>query len=99
LRAIVTPTRSKTSRFEIVTPVAVAAVRSTDWMIEHKSKGETNVFVGEGAVAVTSVGAQVGRVILDVGDGTSVETGKAPQAPRIWGRGWIDNFRERTAVN
>jgi len=99
LRAIVPPAQAKDSRFEIRTPAAVAAVRSTDWMIEHTGKAETHVFVGEGAVAVTSTGAQVGRAVLNAGDGTTVVAGSAPIYPRPWGQPRIENFRQRTTVN
>lgn len=96
VRAIVPKLSSPRSRFDIHTPTAVAAVRSTDWMIEHTDKNETHVFVGDGAVAVTSRGAQLGRVVLEAGWGTTVAKDVAPQPPRVWGAPRIANLRQRT---
>src|SRR5207245_9828270 len=42
-----------------ISTTAVAAVRSTVWMIGYDASGATEVFVGEGSVAVTSRGAQL----------------------------------------
>lgn len=98
LRAIV-PRASDDSAFAVRTPLAVASVRSTDWMFAAKPD-MSQVFVGEGAVAVRSIEPRiVGEVVVMPGDGTDVLPGKAPTAPAKWGPGWVRNFEEQTTVD
>jgi hypothetical protein len=86
------------STFEIRTPTAVAAVRSTTWMLEYNAKGETEVFVGEGVVAVTSRGKELGRAILEPGRGTTVAKDKAPIAPEVWAQPRALDMRLRASM-
>lgn len=98
LRAVVTRA-SDDSAFAVRTPLAVASVRSTDWMFAAKPD-MSQVFVGEGAVAVRSIEPGiVGEVVVRPGDGTDVLPGKAPTAPVKWGPGWVKNFEEQTTVD
>jgi hypothetical protein len=96
-RAVVTK-MAPSSTFEIRTPTAVAAVRSTTWMLEYNAKGETEVFVGEGVVAVTSRGKQLGRVVLEPGLGTTVAKDKAPIPPEVWAQPRALDMRQRASM-
>ncbi|HEX9464736.1 MAG TPA: FecR domain-containing protein [Alphaproteobacteria bacterium] len=96
-RAVVTK-MAPASTFEIRTPTAVAAVRSTTWMLEYNAKGETEVFVGEGSVAVTSRGAGLGRVLLEPGHGTTVAKDKAPIPPEVWAQARAGDMRQRASM-
>lgn len=87
-----------TSTFEIRTPTAVAAVRATTWMLEYNAKGETEVFVGEGSVAVTSRGDRPGRVLLEPGRGTTVARDKAPIPPEVWAQARAVDMRQRASM-
>ncbi len=96
-RAVVTK-MAPSSTFEIRTPTAVAAVRSTVWMLEYNAKGETEVFVGEGVVAVTSRGKELGRAILEPGRGTTVAKDKAPIPPEVWAQPRALDMRLRASM-
>lgn len=96
-RAVVTKMSPK-SRFEIQTSTAVAAVRSTVWMIGYDNTGATEVFVGEGSVAVTSRGAQLARVLLEPGLGTTVAKDKAPLPPEAWPQARAVEMRQRASL-
>jgi hypothetical protein len=96
-RAVVTKMSPKSS-FEIQTSTAVAAVRSTVWMIGYDAAGATEVFVGEGSVAVTSRGAQLARVVLEPGLGTTVAKDKAPLPPETWAQTRAVDMRQRASM-
>ncbi|HEX9465712.1 MAG TPA: FecR domain-containing protein [Alphaproteobacteria bacterium] len=96
-RSIVTKMPGR-STFEITTPTAVAAVRSTTFCVEFNAKGETETVVVEGSLAVTSHGGELGRAILETGGGTTVAKGKAPTAPEIWQQSRIDAMRSRAMI-
>ncbi len=97
-RAIVPPLAGD-SVFAVRTPTAVAAVRSTDWMLAAKAD-LTEVFVGEGAVAVRSLNPAItAEVMLLQGDGTDVKPNEAPLSARKWGPPRIKAFQDRTAID
>jgi len=97
-RAVVSPVTGN-SVFAVRTPTAVAAVRSTDWMLAAK-EDLTEVFVSEGFVAVRNLNPTItSEVILTNGDGTDVKTNEAPLSARKWGPPRIRAFQERTTVN
>jgi len=73
---------SQPSRFEVDTATAVAAVRSTDWLVETYS-GRTEVGVITGHVFVTGNATGKGVEIID-GQGTVVQAGGSPSTPRAW---------------
>ena len=75
---------------EVDTRTAVAAVRSTQWLVESTAKG-TGVLSIEGEVTVTALAG--GRVRLQPGEGTDVPPGGPPRAPAVWG-----DARRRNAV-
>jgi hypothetical protein len=89
---------SPKSTFEIQTPTAVAAVRSTVFCVEQHADGKMETVVVEGSLAVTSRGAQIARAILEPGFGTTVAKDKAPIAPEIWEVSRIDAMRSRAMI-
>lgn len=96
-RSVVTKMSPKSS-FEIQTPTAIAAVRSTVFCVEQHADGKMETVVVEGSLAVTSRGAQVARAILEPGFGTTVAKDKAPIAPEIWEVSRIDAMRSRAMI-
>jgi hypothetical protein len=76
------------NRFEVTTSTAVAAVRSTDWLIEAKADN-TSVFVARGRVEVENR-ARTGAVLLDPAFGTDVAAGGLPVTPHRWSQARID---------
>jgi len=96
-RAVIMPLTGD-SIFAVRTPTAVAAVRSTDWMLAARPD-LTEVFVSEGAVAVRNLNPAIrAEVMLTPGDGTDVRTDAAPIGPVKWGPPRIRSFTERTTV-
>lgn len=80
------PKKSGRTRFEVVTPQAIAAVRGTRWAVDAEG-GKTSVFVVNGRVNVARAGGR-GRVDLGPGDGVDVEPSgqlivKRWPAPRV----------------
>ncbi|MCW2240073.1 FecR family protein [Azospirillum canadense] len=72
------------SRFEVRTPTAVAAARSTEWIVEVTREG-TAVLGVSGTVSVRSTGPGIGPPVeLKAGEGTDVALGAAPQPPKTW---------------
>jgi ferric-dicitrate binding protein FerR (iron transport regulator) len=66
----------------VETDQAIAAVRSTDWLVEAEP-ATTGIFVARGAVEVMSKAG--GSVMLEPGEGTDIREGAAPTPPRQWG--------------
>jgi hypothetical protein len=60
------------TRFNVVTPQAIAAVRGTKWAVDAES-GKTSVFVVDGRVSVARSAGR-GSVLLGPGEGVDVET-------------------------
>jgi len=83
------------SDIAVETPQAIAAVRSTDWLVELTEAG-TGVFVAHGRVAVD--GRAGGSVALDPGEGTDVAPGRPPSEPRRWGAARRDAALARTQL-
>jgi hypothetical protein len=76
-------------RFEVETRVAVASVRSTDWIVEADGRDHAAVFVVDGVVEVVSKSEKTG-VRVEAGYGTDVFAGKAPTPPKQWGKKRVD---------
>ena len=84
------------ARFEIRTPVAVAAVRGTRFRVSAAEGGAYMTSeVLEGRVEVADTG-RLGRVSVDKDFGTRTNAGAAPveprrllEAPRLWGGNWL----------
>ena len=68
ITGIVAPNRTW-DRFEVETDLAIASVRSTEWLVEHGSESGTAIFVSLGEVAVQSGNA---TRALSEGEGISV---------------------------
>lgn len=77
--------------FEVRTPSAVAAVRSTEWAIEVDQRA-TAAFVRDGAVTVTG---SDGSVLLSPGEGVDVDATGQVGSVVEWGAGRIAGFNER----
>ena len=69
------PKRENPTRFEVVTPQAVAAVRGTRWAVDVQG-GKTSVFVVRGRVEVRRPASSA--VSLGPGQGVDVEAGGGP---------------------
>lgn len=86
------------SAFVVQTATAAASVRGTDWIVEA-APGATAIVVLDGRVAVRNAVPTVsGEVVLQPGEGTTVEAGLAPRPPSVWGDARRNSFIARTAV-
>lgn len=66
------PKKPGRTRFDVVTPQAIAAVRGTKWAVDAEG-AKTSVFVVNGRVSVARPRGR-GSVVLGAGDGVDVET-------------------------
>ena len=66
------PKKPGRTRFNVMTPQAIAAVRGTKWAVDAES-GKTSVFVVDGRVNVARAAGR-GGVVLGPGEGVDVET-------------------------
>lgn len=78
---IVAPERNW-SDFEVRTPLAIASVRSTEWLVEAASGAGTAVFVHDGLVEVRTDG---GIALLSAGEGVDVAPGGTIGPVTAWG--------------
>ena len=86
------------SAFAVQTATAAASVRGTDWITEA-TPGATAIVVLDGQVGVQSDEPSVaGTVVLDPGEGTTVEAGLAPRPPSVWGDARRNSFIARTTI-
>ena len=77
------PKQRAGTRFEVITPQAIAAVRGTKWAVDAQD-GRTAVFVFGGQVDVRRRAGR-SRVVLGPGEGVDVEQGAAaPLVVRRW---------------
>ena len=77
--------------------VAVAAARSTDFIVETTAR-KTDVFVQSGAVAVSQVYG-TGEVVLQPGEGVDVLRGQDLPPVKNWGQSRIDDVMARTSLD
>lgn len=76
----VKPLRKPEFRYEIHTPAAVTVVRGTDFRVFSDAVDElTRSEVTEGGVSITAAGE---TVKVEQGEGSLIEKGKSPSAPR-----------------
>ncbi len=68
--------------FQILTPVAIAAVRGTKWVVATKG-GQTSTFVISGVVSVTRRSNHQSAE-LGPGDGADIEAGSGPVVVKRW---------------
>lgn len=74
-------------RFDIRTPVAIASIRSTEWLVEHDSAGGAAVFVRAGEVAVRVRDGR--KFTLSKGEGISISAAGIAGEIKVWGAGRI----------
>lgn len=67
--------------FEVTTKVAIASVRSTEWLVESSADEGTAVFTRKGKVEVQAGGATLS---LGAGKGVTVAPSGAPGPVKIW---------------
>jgi ferric-dicitrate binding protein FerR (iron transport regulator) len=77
------PKKQGRTRFNVVTPQAIAAVRGTKWAVDAEGE-KTSVFVVDGRVRVARSAGRRGSVVLGPGEGVDVETSGALVVKR-WG--------------
>jgi FecR protein len=80
------PTESQKD-FEILTPLAIAAVRGTKWTVDV-TKTKTSTLVLAGAVAVTSRRLNE-YVVLTEGQGVDISVGDTTLTQKQWGQGRV----------
>lgn len=83
IMGIVAPPRAK-GLLAVQTPVAIASVRSTEWLIEHD--GTTAVFVRVGQVAVANATVEF---LLGPGEGITLGRHEVIKPVGAWGAGRI----------
>lgn len=83
--------------FDVETRVAVASVRSTEWVVETDDGDHAAVFVVDGVVEVVSK-SEKARVRVEAGFGTDVFAGKAPTPPKQWGKKRVESVLVRTRM-
>ena len=82
------------SRFRVITPQAIAAVRGTKWAVDVQ-ESRTSVLVLRGQVAVRRPSG-ASQVLLRPGDGVDVERGSTdPLTVKRWGQPRIDALLAR----
>ena len=86
------PKKQGRTRFDVVTPQAIAAVRGTKWAVDV-AEAKTAVFVADGRVGV-SRRARGRGVVLGPGQGVDVET-TGPLTVKTWGQPRVDALMAR----
>jgi hypothetical protein len=88
-----TPTQKGKSRFQVITPQAIAAVRGTKWAVDAQ-ESRTSVLVLSGQVAVRRPKGG-DEVVLGAGDGVDVEPGTDALVVKRWAQPRIDALLAR----
>jgi hypothetical protein len=83
---VVTPDRTE-GTVEVRTPFAIAAVRSTAWLVEHDDAVATAVFAREGRVTVSN---REIAVVLREGEGITLTRDTTVRPVAAWGQARID---------
>jgi ferric-dicitrate binding protein FerR (iron transport regulator) len=76
------PTGKTGTKFQVITPQAIAAVRGTKWAVDVQ-KNRTSVFVVRGRVSVRGPAAKT-AVLLGPGEGVDVETSTTSLVVKRW---------------
>lgn len=79
--------------FMVRTPVAIASVRSTEWLVEHEPADGSAVFVRAGRVGVAARAG--GRATLGAGEGVSVAPDGTAGEVKTWGEARIERSTAR----
>ena len=88
------PSQKGKSRFQVITPQAIAAVRGTKWAVDAQ-ESRTSVLVLNGQVAVRRPGGAGGQVVLGPGEGVDVEPGSGALEVKRWGQPRVDALLAR----
>jgi ferric-dicitrate binding protein FerR (iron transport regulator) len=88
------PSQKGKSRFQVITPQAIAAVRGTKWAVDAQET-RTSVLVLTGQVAVRRPGGAGGQVVLGPGEGVDVEPGSSALEVKRWGQPRVDALLAR----
>ena len=79
--------------FQVRTPVAIASVRSTEWLAEHVPAEGSAVFVRAGRVGVAARGGA--RATLGAGEGISIAPDGSAGEVKTWGEARIERSTDR----
>jgi ferric-dicitrate binding protein FerR (iron transport regulator) len=79
-------------RFDVRTPIVIASVRSTEWLVENDPAGGSAVFVRAGEVAVSVRESRT--FALSRGEGISISTAGIAGEIKVWGAGRIAKSTE-----
>lgn len=89
----------KANRFEIKTPIAVAGVRGTDFIVSHDINPTTTVFVISGKVYSYNINFPDQIVELQSGEMTIIKEKTPPTQPIIEIIGDIEKYKENLNFN
>ena len=81
------------SEFQILTPLAIAAVRGTKWAVEVTA-ARTSTFVSAGAVSVANRRLRQ-SVVLTKGQGVDISPSDTSVVPKQWGQARIQALLSR----
>ena len=87
------PKQKGNSRFRVITPQAIAAVRGTKWAV-NVQQSRTSVLVLTGRVAVQRPSG-TGEVVLGVGEGVDVDPGNDALVVKRWPQPRVDALLAR----
>jgi len=87
------PKQKGNSRFQVITPQAIAAVRGTKWAVDAQAS-RTSVLVLNGRVAVRRPSG-AGEVLLGAGEGVDVEPGTDALVVKRWAQPRVDALLAR----
>ena len=87
------PRQKGKSRFQVITPQAIAAVRGTKWAVDAQET-RTSVLVLSGQVAVRRPGGGA-QVVLGAGEGVDVEPGSDALVVKRWPQPRVDALLAR----
>ncbi len=79
------------TEFEVETDLAIASVRSTEWIVESSSETGTAVFVASGVVEVTTA---VNSYVLSESEGIDVAPNSSASAVSVWGPARVERSRD-----
>ena len=82
IRGIVGVVAPAAAGFQVRTPLAIASVRSTEWLVEHGAEEGSAVFVRAGRVGVVTPSR---RVVLGPGEGITVPPSGEAGPVKTWG--------------
>jgi len=88
------PRQKAKSRFQVITPQAIAAVRGTKWAVDAQET-RTSVLVLNGQVAVRRPGGAGGQVVLGAGEGVDVDPGAGALEIKRWPQPRVDALLAR----